>query len=127
MPAEQPVARIQHIKPKNPQSGAAECWVKRKMNRIPARPGTLLYTCDVVAFGSNTIGAIEFTIGGRAGVNGPAAVLLEGDRRIRVVEQPALRTAWQILEAIRYPWDSLQARKWKGLEIQTNGGTTIRG
>ncbi len=117
MTKEAPVARIINMKAKQNHLAGPECWVQRQTHRFRAIAGTPLYVTDIVSISANTIAAIEFTIGGRAGLNGPLSVLLEGDRNLQDLGVGFVRKAMVQSKL----WADARQPK-KKLEIQTNGG-----
>lgn len=119
MTKEAPVARIIDLKARHNNLGGPECWVQRQTHRFRAIAGTPLYVTDIVSITGNTIAALEFTIGGRAGLNGPLSVLLEGDRNLQELGVGFTRKALKHYMM----WRKESRPRWmRQLEIQTNGG-----
>jgi len=75
---------------------------------------------DRVCTGPDTLGLIEFLIGGRVTVNASTEVVINSERSVVDVNTPVGRTIINTL-AVLVGWDNRTLRR--PLEIQTNGGT----
>ena len=121
---EEPVARMQSIKPIDKQS-PTQVWVTRWLGSemhptltMLAIEGTLLYVGDVVKTGKSTMAALEFLIGGRVGINKDAAIEIVNERSVAPFGEAVAQTIGQTWKNSSSAWKLKEP-----LEIQTNGGT----
>jgi hypothetical protein len=101
-------------------SGGRHAWVQGKDGRLtPLQPGTELGLGDTIVTGDNTTVTIDFTIGGRAGVNSNSEVTVVSERTVadKSTNGPAILDMFDL-----YGIGQRAAKAREPVEIQTNGG-----
>jgi hypothetical protein len=83
--------------------------------------GTSVYLGDIIITNPNTQAAIEFTIGGRVGINSDASVSIATERSVANYNQPLSKTLQMMVMGV---WNMFPAtaKLKEPVEIQTNGG-----
>ncbi len=111
-----PVAKLTEIK--SADKNAPHLTVRRNGKILTPYEGMDLYQKDVITTDNNTVAAIEFSIGGRAGINRNSQIVITSERSVKsTAESPWPKISkggmWAKCGKLKEP-----------LEIQTNGGVT---
>jgi hypothetical protein len=83
--------------------------------------GTSVYLGDIIITNPNTQAALEFTIGGRVGLNSDVAVTVSTERSVANYNQPLSKTLQTMVMGL---WNMFPAtaKLKEPIEIQTTGG-----
>jgi hypothetical protein len=101
--------------------GNGQAWVQGPDGQLtPLHPGSELGLGAIVVTGDNTTLTIDFTIGGRAGVNSDAQVTVVSERTVADSTTDLPRAAVRMFDIYGLTQKAAQAQA--PVEIQTNGG-----
>jgi hypothetical protein len=91
-----------------------------------ASVGDSIYLGDVIITNPNTKATLEFTIGGRVGLNSGASVSVSSERSVADYNQPLSKTLTRMIMGV-WNINSAVDKKFDPIEIQTNGAMGIKG
>ena len=102
-------------------SGSGQAWVRDPKGKLsPLTAGTALSIGDTVVTGDKTTVTLEFTIGGRAGINSSSSVVVVSERSVDDSGTDVPKTLTRMFDVFGL-YGNVQAKS-QPVEIQTNGG-----